>query len=277
VYHYWNDTICIHCDNPDAIAQQLTYLLEPEGFSPLNELPQPVDVEQIPHPWELGCPVIIALFPGRGGWTIVKIFPVRFLCERTAGINRSRLSALSMQLGCDAFYLGVYERVVGMLLEADAAGRIFVSGCYDPDITSKQFFDEQIDDMELIRHFSLLQVSEPLRTAIQINQEPEYLKKQAEIDRLMAEVESSSSQYPEELWTQIDILMNEEYPFNGHTARIDRALAKAIDVSSCWGWDSYNLVENIYRSPQELAAKEAKLLYFQPPATYQPRLPYVLT
>jgi hypothetical protein len=279
VYHYWNDTICIHGDNPNTIAQQITNLLEPEGFRRLNELPPhpDPDPEQMSYSWQLGCPLIIALFPGQGGWTIVKTFPVRFLCERAAGASRPRLSALAMQLGCDAFYLGVYERVVGMLLEADAAGRTFVSGCYEPDIPSEKFFDEQIDDTELISRFFLLEVSEPLQAAIGVNQEPEYLRKQVEIDRLMAEVENSNSQYPEELWTQIDILIDEEYPFNGHTVRIDRALAKAIDVSNCWGWDSYNLLENIYTNPQELAAKEAKLLYFQPPATYQPRQPYVLT
>jgi hypothetical protein len=281
MFPYWNDTICIHCDNLNTIIQQITHLLEPEGFSLLNELPPypDPDPEQIPYIWKLGCPIIIALFPGQGGWTIVKTFPFEFLCERATGASRPRLSALAMQLGCNAFYLGVYDEygVVGMLLEANAAGRTFVSGCYHPDIPSEQFFDEQIDDMELISGFSLLEVSEPLQAAIGVNQEPEYLKKQAEIDRLMAEIENSNLPYPEELWTQVDILSNEEDPFNGGTARIDRALARAIDVSNCWNWEVNNLVKNIYTNPQKLAAKEATLLYFQPPVIYKPREPYVLT
>jgi hypothetical protein len=59
--------------------------------------------------------------------------------------------------------------------------------------------------------------------------------------------------------------------------RTDRALARAIDVSNCWNWEVNNLAENIYTNPQKLAAKEATLLYFQPPVTYKPREPYVLT
>jgi hypothetical protein len=281
MFPYWNDTICIHCDNLNTIIQQITHLLEPEDFSPLNELPPYPDPnpEQPSYSWKLGCPVIIVLFPGQSGWTIVKTFPIRFLCERATGTSRPRLSALAMQLGCNAFYLGVYDEygVVGMLLEANSAGRTFVSGCYHPDIPSEQFFDEQIDDMELISGFSLLEVSEPLQAAIGVNQEPEYLKKRAEIERLMVEIENSNLSYPEELWTQVNILMYEEEPFNGRTARIDRALARAIDVSNCWNWEVNNLAENIYTNPQKLAAKEATLLYFQPPVTYKPREPYVLT
>jgi hypothetical protein len=277
VFHYWNDTTCIHCDNLNTIAQQITHLLEPEGFSLLNELPPypDPDPEQIPYIWKLGCPIIIALFPGQGGWTIVKTFPFEFLCERATGASRPRLSALAIQLGCDAFYLGVYERIDGMLLEANVAGRTFVSGCYNPDIRSKQFFDEQIDDMELISGFSLLEVSESLQAAIGVNQEPEYLKKQAKIERLRAKAENPNSRKSEDLWIQIGILMNEEYPFNGHTARIDRALAKAIDVSNCWYWNG--LVEDIYTNTQKISAKGAKLLYFRSRNTYEPRQRYTLT
>ena len=280
MYHYWNDTICIHCDNPNTIAQQLTHLLEPEGFCRLNELPPypDPDPEQIPYIWKLGCPLIITLFPGQGGWTIIKTFPFEFLCQRTEGASRPRLSALAMELGCDAFHLGVYDRVAGILLEADAAGRTFVSGCFEDCIPSDRFYDEQIDDMELISGFSLLKVPETLQAAMRASEESEVSKKQAEIERLQAEVErlkTENADYQEAEKLLLDVGGDYFGGLTAHTTWIDRAMVKAMEIFRCWY--SNSLIEDIYTNPQKLAAKEAKLLYFQPPTSYQPRQRYVLT
>jgi hypothetical protein len=239
VFHYWNHTTCIHCDNLNTIARQITHLLEPEDFSRLNELPPypDPDPEQIPYIWKLGCPIIIALFPGQGGWTIVKTFPFEFLCERATGASRRRLSALAIQLGCDAFYLGVYDRVAGMLLEADAAGRTFVSGCYEDCIPSEQFYDEQIDDMELISGFSLLEVSETLQTAMRASKESEVLKQQAEIERLQAEVErlkAENADYREAEKLLLDVGGDFFGGLTAHTTRIDRAMVKAMNFCGYW-------------------------------------------
>lgn len=221
--------------------------------------------------------MIIALFPGRGGWTIIKTFPFEFLCQRAEGASRPRLSALAMELGCDAFYLGVYDCVVGILLEADPAGRIFVSGSFGPDIPSKQFFDEQIDDTELISRFSLLQVSEPLQAAMQANEDPELVRKQAEVDKIYRRLHEEVIDERERELLFLDLPADDETDeFNwGYTQRIDGALAKAIEKSKCWYWNT--LIYDIYSPSKKLVDREAKLVYFQPPANYKPRQRYVLT
>jgi len=62
-------------------------------------------------------------------------------------------------------------------------------------------------------------------------------------------------------------LMNEVY--KGYAERIDNALAEVIDKSkSCW--HLRDLLYYVYAEPQQLEDKEAQLLYFQPPITYNP-------
>jgi hypothetical protein len=195
--------------------------------------------------------------------------PSELLCERSEGANRPRLSVLATQLGCDAFYLGVYDRVVGMLLEANAAGLTFVSGSFGPDIPSEQFYDEQIDDTELISRFSLLKVSERLQEAIQINEDPELQRIEAEVRRLIEREAYADLSVFESSIDRIDEFQQ------GYTERIDGAFQKVIHGSN--DWYSAFPIYNIYTKSEELVAKEAKLLYFQPPVTYKPREPYVLT
>lgn len=265
---YWNFTTCIRTDNIDAIEQEITHLLEQEGCRRLTQLPQHEgSLEQIQavHPWEQSCnPWIISLFAGKSGWTIVKTSPSELLCQRTEGAIRPRLSVLAMQLGCDAFHLGVYWSQVGILLEADATGRTFISGAFGLNRPTEQFYEERINLPGSLKQFSLLKVPELMAAAMRVNQDPELQRKKAEVDKLLSE-NANSALLPAPM----------DEVFEGYTERIDRALAKVIAISKSWYW--FDLTYDIYAHPEQLAAAEARLLYFQPPTTYKPGKAYTLS
>lgn len=266
---YWNFTTWIRSNNINAIKQEITHLLEQEeGCRRLTQLPQPEgSLEQIRavHPWEQSCnPWIISLFAAKSGWTIVKTSPSELLCQRAKDDSRPRLSALALQLGCDTFHLGVYWSQVGILLEADATGRTFISGTFGPDIPTQQFYEEQINLPGLLKQFSLLKVPEPMEAAMRVNQAPELQRKKAEVDKLLSE-NADSALLPDPM----------DEVFEGYTERIDRALAEVIDNSESWYWP--DLTYYIYAHPEQLAAAEARLLYFQPPTTYKPGKAYTLS
>jgi hypothetical protein len=269
-YKYWNDTVCINCDDLNAIEQHITHLLEQEGCHQLHELPKVDDPEQIPYDWELDWPLIIALSKSQIGWTVVNVSPVRFFCERAKGANRPRLSTLAMKLGCDAFYFGVYLSSLGVLLEANAQGQTFVTGAISPDFETFQesFYDERIDSIESVSDFQLLKVPEPLKKAIQANQDTELLSKQAEWDaeeqRQIDEALRLQEENPD-LPSVIVVPDNGAYS-KGHTERIDEALAEAIGCPNSWG---RNRLYGIMYT--ELPGSGSKALYFQLPDSYQPQ------
>lgn len=165
---YWNFTTCIRCDDLTAIEKALTSLLEQEqGCRSHSQLPPLVgSLEQLQaqHPSDQSCHVwIVSLFAGNQGWTIVKTWPNELLCHPVAIDHRPRLSALAMQLRCDAFHLGVDASDWGFLLEANAAGHIYVSGTYDPDTPNEQFYQQPIDAPGWTKQFSILEVPEQIQ------------------------------------------------------------------------------------------------------------------
>jgi hypothetical protein len=265
---YFNFTTGIRSDNLAAIAQAVTHLLEQEeGCRLITQIPQlAIDLEQLRDlpVWERPRLWIFALFSGRGGWTIVKTWPVEWLCQRAIGASRLRLSALAMQLGCDAFHFRVTRDINGILLEADAKGCIFISGWNDyeganSDDEIHQFYDEQIDASDdLISQFSLLKVPQSMQAAMRVNEDPEIARKKAEYKRLTEENRDSEL---------IVHLMDEVY--TGYAERIDKALAEVVDKSkSCWYLN--DLLYNAYAEPRQLEDMGVQLLYFQPPTTYNP-------
>lgn len=272
-----NFTTCIRSNNINTIEQKLTRLLEAEGCCRLNELPQIRDSSQVPHIWESDCSLIINLYSSQSGWTIVKTAPQEFLCQRAKGDNRTRLSALAILLGCDAFYLGMYSSYIGILLEADASGRIFVSGGSDIGTSGERFWEEQINavgDLKDIAQFSILEVPELLQAAMRANENSELLAKEAEVDRL---IEENSDESDRQL-SILEFFNDETDEFHqGYAQRIDRALAKVIDDSHDQSqWYCNNLIYDVYSELSPLANDRAKLLYFQLPSTYQPSEPYGL-
>jgi hypothetical protein len=244
---YWNDTVCINCNDLSFIEKHITHLLEQEGCRRLNQIFQVPNSERRPNNWQPGSPLTITLSKSQSGWTVLNTSPTRFFCERAKSINRLRLSVLAMELGCDAFYFGVYDRLLGILLEVDAQGQTFISGSPDVRVKVHTFYGEQINDPELASDFHRLQVPEAFQKAMQANQEPELLRKQAE------------------WWNFSDLYDDEDFQ-KGHSERIDEALQDAI---GCLNRYDITDLEIGHRS-----GVESIKLYFQLPDGYQPQQMY---
>lgn len=148
-----NFTYYIRCNNLDLIEQVFTRILEQEGCRriPLPILPKD-DIEKLRgQPWLLCNELwIIGLFVGSLGWTIVKVLPEELLCRRAKDTDRPRLSELAMHINSDAFYIGCNGGSV--LMEADAKGKVFISGSVDRDDSEEdKFFEEQINLVDRIQ------------------------------------------------------------------------------------------------------------------------------
>ena len=165
-----------------------------------------------------------------------------------------------MELKSSAFHLSVYDRafgIYGILLEANAMGKIHVSGRYHPNPKTEIFYNQIIDRPGLINDFHLLEVPDTFRSAIQINQSPETQEKIAEGDRLSWQSNLD--------WTSIHELER------GHTERIDMAFGETMHNSFVW---HCGITDLIYRHPKKLSLLQCNLLYFCPPANYQTPAPY---
>lgn len=266
---YWNFTTCIHCDNLTIIEQAVTNLLEQEeGCRRLSQLPPftgSLDQLRAQHPADQSCHVwIVSLFSGNEGWTIVKTWPTELLCHKAANEYRPKLSALAMQLGCDAFHLGVRGSICGFLLEANAEGNIHISGTFYSDFPDNQFYQQPNDSPGLIEQFSLLKMPEPIQAAAQVNQAPELQQRLAELKRLAEENPDLKHDFDWECEV-----------YQGDTERIDRALEAVLNNSNSWYW--IDLAYHAYTHPEELAAAGAHLLYFLPPTNYKPPRAYTMT
>ncbi|MDF5722763.1 MAG: hypothetical protein PUP91_20255 [Rhizonema sp. PD37] len=264
-FRYSNFTSCIRSGNLAAIEQGITRLLEQEaGCHRLTELPQlMIDVEQLRRrpPCLPSNLWLFGLFGGTNGWTIVKSWPYELLCQRATGVSRPWLSALAIQLRCDAFHLRASRSFDGVLLEADATGRTFISGCIGSKEAPEcyQFYEEQIYRPLEIAQFSLLEVPHEMQAALRVNENPEVQRIEAEIKKLKGDEEDLPSELMDELGKT-------------YIQRIDQALA-AVMAGSHNYWNLYNLAYCAYAKPQWLEAVGAKLLYFQPPSAYVPSSP----
>lgn len=262
----WNYTTCIRSDNLAAIEQATTDILEQEEGC--RRLPRPFqrtsNIERISiHPegtvrdlW------IVGLFSGSDGWTIIKTWPYELLCQRARGINHPRLSELSIQLNCDAFHFRV-SIGVNVLLEVDANGCIFISGWPGSEGPARfnKFYDEPMLQLEEFPpRFFLLQVSEPMQAAMRVNEDPEWLRKEAEVKKMIEE-KVDFEQFPD--WFDWDEFSK------SYLHRIGDALAKVVGGSSNY-WYLNNLAYRIYNDPKEFEIDGVRLLYFQPPITYNP-------
>ena len=142
-FKWSNATTCIRSNALTTIAQAVTYLLEQEeGCHCISQPPQMVsNLKQLrTHPEYTASNLwMVGLFPRDNGWTIIKTWPHDLFCQRAAGANRPRLSALAMQLRCDAFHFWVSRSLNSILLEADAKGRTFTSGYVDIENDEKDW------------------------------------------------------------------------------------------------------------------------------------------
>lgn len=256
-FGYWNSTHYICCHKLDAIELALTRIFEQEGC---RRVPLPVqamsDQELQDHPymilWDLWT---VGLFVGNLGWTIIQTAPAEILCRRARGAVRSRLSELAMQTGCDAFHLGVYRTDYGILLEADAQGRIYITGNIDAE-RKDRFYEEQINKQRDRVSFSLLALPEEViaTTRLTISE-----AEKQRIAQLEARIE-------EEPWNWVEI----EYTRQSENRLTSEALLQLLSGSPSYlQLRREPLVYLAYKKQQQIAAEGARLLYFQPSEYYQ--------
>jgi hypothetical protein len=266
---YWNFTACIHSANLDTIEQKVIGLLEREKgcrriLKPSSPTSKLQELGRL-YPWDRAEDLwIVGLLPGTAGWTIVKTCPNDLLCRRAIDSDRPRLSTLAMQIGCNAFHLGVYGSH-DILLEANASGEISISGYLDSQ-TDKNYriYDEEFQRLALFSNFALLQ-------------EPQLMQVIEKVDRDIEIDEKKLQELQPVDYGDVEDLGLEILPFDqgeleklskAYMFRLDEALGELMCGSDSY-WHLYNLIYCAYVQEQQLEADGARLLYFEPPEHYR--------
>lgn len=264
-FPYWNFTSCIHTDSRNKIRSAIINLFEQEQecfFLPKTPYlilnPEEIEINYfyqifLVNPYKRPPLLIVGLGIGREGWTIIKTYPNDWLFLRTPDGKRPRLSALAMQLKCDAFHYRVTNDIESLLLEADSRGEFKI-----------QHHGEKIN-------FSLIKVSKSFHKAMNINQSLEVKRIRAiyeniiiknELER-MKTGEIGRLQVPNYIWHELEI---------SDCERIDKSLMRALDPFEYY-WQTYDLFEEVYCDFQKLNEMNIKLMYFHPPKNYLKSLP----
>jgi hypothetical protein len=276
---YYNYHSCCRLEDFNAIEAAITNIMEQEkGCQRLLKLPElSFDPKQIRDLNIEKCPrlLVVGLFGGEEGWTIIKTYPAEFLCMRNTNSDRPRLSELAIQLRCDAFHYRVVRSSIGILMEADPYGRLFVSGSKDfegnyIDDEEYRFYQEKINQPGSCSEFFLVEVSESIKAAMLINDDPELELRKAEYRKHIID---SDPVDPDAHFQALIAL--EEVVLKGYAERIDCALSKVIDPSlSFWKETRFrysmygDLLYSAYVEAEDLEQKGVKLFYFQPPDNY---------
>jgi hypothetical protein len=152
---YWSFTSYINSADLALVAKTITDLLIQEnGCSLLPQIPYLlIDIKKLRWRYVNERPplLIVALAPGRNGWTVVRTNPAEWLFLR-ANKEHPRLSDIAMQLRCNAFFYRVVEDIDGLLMEVDAEGNFR----FDYNISHPQF--------------SLLEVPKSFREAMEVGE-----------------------------------------------------------------------------------------------------------
>ncbi|MGL4883613.1 MAG: hypothetical protein ACRC8K_21520, partial [Waterburya sp.] len=112
-YDYWLYIDCINSSNQLLIEDALTKILQKEGFKRISKLPEvsPDELRTLSRSFRRQLVrnfLIIGLYPGAAGWTIMKTRPDEFMCRRGNNSLKPRLSELAVETNCQAFHWGVY-------------------------------------------------------------------------------------------------------------------------------------------------------------------------
>lgn len=118
--------------------------------------------------------------------------------------KRPRLSALAMQLKCDAFHYRVFQNMESLLVEADCNGKFRFDSTNEPN-------------------FSLIKVSEPVQKAMLVKQYPEIIRREA-VFKAEYSKQKKRGIFDRELLSNMSADLGE-----GDAEQIDIALAKTID------------------------------------------------
>ena len=260
-FPYWNYTSCIDFDELQTLEKTITQLLEKEDECyrtyTLPELIYDPELirKSVPFTSSIGEKSsnlwVVCLFPTKfDRWTIIKTFPTGLLCGRPLDSNRTRLSFLSEELKCSAFYLEVQDGISGFLLESNAMGKTCLSGCSAEEYFDNFYDEPELDSPDLITSFSLIDVPESIKKAIQINDSTE-VKEEARINMMMM---ANDPEY-------YDLIYEEP----SYTQRIDLALADLFDPSRDYWFLGNNLAKEVYSKSNELQSARGRILYFDSP------------
>ncbi len=125
----------------DGVAEALARTFEGEGrgLVPRPAPRRPGTLDPMQYGNGASAPIWeVALVPGEDGWVVVKTAPFELLCERRGEdegdeLTTPRLAALTRTLGTEGFQLNLYDGVGLVLLEANAGGKVRVSGMADDE------------------------------------------------------------------------------------------------------------------------------------------------
>jgi hypothetical protein len=269
--YYWNYTSCIQSDNFDAIGLAIICLLSEEGYRYLPNPPQPPDpkiLKKCKYPWQtLPNLAIVGLFVGAKGWTIIKTSPMELLCRRVRGANCLGLSALAIELGCEAFHYSAYSGFQGILVEVDASGNTLVSGWAKDRLPQGNFYGEPVRDENL--QFYLLNVSEEMQAAVKEEEnDEEYDRMLAELEQLFDQDREKSEDDEEINWRLFDL--EDEIEAFKHTFQlVDEALEKVMG-SAYWHPKDKNIISQAFAEQKQLEKDGSRILFFQTPPNSPP-------
>jgi hypothetical protein len=270
-HYYWNYASCIRSGNLDAIGKTIVYLLEEEGYLRLPDPPQPLEpkiLKKCRYPWQtVPNLAIVGLFVGAKGWTIVQSSPKELFCRRVQGATRLGLSALAIQLGCDAFHFSAYSGFQGLLVEVDPHGSTLVSGWAEDYLPKDNFYGEPTSDNNL--QFHLLNVSEEMQAAAKEEEnDEEYSRMLAELNQLFDQDKERSEDDEEINWGLFDL--EDKIEAFKHTFQlVDEALEKVMG-SAYWHPKDKNIIYLAFAEQQQLEADGARILFFQTPPNSPP-------
>ena len=260
-FPYWNYTTCINFDELQTLEETISQLLEKEdGCHRIYTLPELIYNPElirksVPFTSSIGEKSsnlwVVCLLPSKfNKWTVIKTFPTGLLCGRPLNSDRTRLSLLSEELKSSAFYLEVQDGISGFLLESNAMGKTFLSGCSAEEYFDNFYDEPELDSPDLITSFSLIDVPESIKKAIQINDSTE-VKEEARINMMMM---ANDPEY-------YDLIYEEP----SYTQRIDLALADLFDPSRDYWFLGNNLAKEVYSKSNELQSARGRILYFDSP------------
>ena len=259
---YWNFTTCINYTDINTIKHNIITLFERQGANFIDPTVTLLEsLQNVPkqHPAEQSSSIwIVALYPGKNKWTIVKTYPSELLCHSVVDDYEyySQLSALTFQLKCDAFHLSVHGDTCGFLVEADSKGKNYITGSFFNKTTNPDFYRQPIQIRGQIKKFSLLKMPPDLEKALAVNQSPKLKQKLIEINK-------SITDNPE---LEFDLDFSDELD-RGYTERIDLALKNVMDNTKRWYVNNlFHLIDN---ESLNIDIRDTSLLYFEPPIGYK--------
>lgn len=167
-----NNNIYVRSSELDTVEQGLTAVFEQEGY---HRIPKPsphvmeyyrrsYDYMRIHEDPRLDSLRAAALFPGGSGWTMMQTHPLEILCKCPPGVERPRIAALTVELGCDAFQLNLYHGDSLVLFEANADGQTAVSG---GGSSTPEEIEKLIPEGSWKERFRLLHIPEEIQALLE--------------------------------------------------------------------------------------------------------------